>query len=137
MDQFLNIVAVSRSIEPFDPRLSSKPGQLTFRISTGITLNYTYRFVATGTRIEIRQYMPVTNRFERFRASRQATLQQVANFTNKPSLEHFNNPFVDTLVQLFAIRVEPDEMHREAGQRIAGLRLQMLGQRLAGLKPNF
>jgi hypothetical protein len=98
MDQFLNIVAVSRSIEPFDTGLSSKPGQLTFRISSGITLNYTYRFVATGTRIEIRQDVPVTDRFQRFRASRQATIQQVANFADKPSLEHFNNPLVDTLV---------------------------------------
>src|SRR5262245_55864868 len=52
MDQFLNILAVSRSIEPFDAGLSSKPGQLTFRISPGITLDYTYGFVATVTRIE-------------------------------------------------------------------------------------
>src|SRR5262245_38885349 len=98
MDQFLYIVAVSRSIEPFDTGLSSKPGQLTFRISSGITLNYTYRFVATVTRIKIRQYVPVANRFERLRASRHAAIQQVANLTHKPSLEHFNNPFVDTLV---------------------------------------
>src|SRR4029079_17929456 len=98
MDQFLNILVVSRSIEPFDTGLSSKPGQLTFRISTGITLDYTYGFVATVTRIEIGHNVPVTNRFERLRASRQTAFQEIANLSYQPSLEHFNNPFVDTLI---------------------------------------
>src|SRR5262245_56835239 len=127
MDQFFNILAVSRSIEPFDTRLSSKPGQLTFRISTGITLNYTYGFVATVTRIEIGHDVPVTNRFERLRASRQAAFQEIAYLSNQPNLEHFNNPFVDTLVQLISVGIKSDEVHREAGQRIACLDLQMLG----------
>src|SRR5438552_889466 len=84
MDLLLNFIAVSRSIKPSNLGLFSEPCHLTLGIPSGITLDYTNRFVFRHTGIDGLNHMSVSDCLEGLCARRYAAFQQPANFFHKP-----------------------------------------------------
>src|SRR5438105_2047927 len=95
MGHLFYIFPVSGPIEPLHARLLAEPRQLASRVPPGIPLNSTYCFIPTVRRVKIGQYLPVTDRFERFGSPRNAAIQKLTNFIDKAGFEHLNNPLID------------------------------------------
>src|SRR3989442_5346800 len=105
MDHVLNLIAVSGSIKPSNVRLLAKPGHLTFRIASRITLNYTNRFFLGVTGIFVGQYVPVADRLERLRAGGNSPCQQLADFLGHSGIYNSANALIDSAVKLLSSRI--------------------------------
>src|ERR1051326_2123620 len=91
---------ISTPLEPLHARLFTKPGQLTLRVVPRIFLNYTYHVSprVTFATLEVRQYMTITDRAQRFRIFLYSTIDYLTDLLYQPQLEHPVNASVDALV---------------------------------------
>ncbi len=105
MDHVLNLIAVSGSIKPSNVRLLSKPGHLTFRISSRITLNYTNRFFVRDTGIDMCDDVPIPDRLKRLGTGWNTLSQQLTDLLNQPCAEHLADTIIDAPVKFFAGRI--------------------------------
>src|SRR5215510_2005609 len=105
MDLVLNLLVVSRPIKPSDLRLFAEPRHLTLCIASGVSLDYTNRFVPWDTGIDVRYDMPVPYRFKRLHAGRNSISEQLSDFLDKTRLKHPVDALIDSFVQLVSGRV--------------------------------
>src|SRR5438552_18321590 len=99
-DLVLNFFIVSRSIEPSNIRLIPKPGYLTFRVTSRVTLNYTNGFFHVDTGIEIRKHVAISNGFERLGAAWNAICYELPYFVDQPERKHVSDAIVDPAIEL-------------------------------------
>src|SRR5207302_1891243 len=105
IDLVFNVITISRSIKPSNIGLLTKPSHLTLGISSRITLDYTNRFLAQATGIEIGEHMSVADRLKRFCARWNTSRQQSADFLDQARVHHLTNAVINSPVQFLSRRV--------------------------------
>src|SRR5260370_38816441 len=77
---FLPLSVITKSLNPFDALLVTKPGQLTLRIMTHVELGLFDCTLKTSLTAQIFNHAPITMGAKRVRISRHAFIQQPTNF---------------------------------------------------------
>src|SRR5688572_32917126 len=98
MDLFFDCFVVSRSTKPRCFCLSSKPGQLTLCIPSGVTLNHTDCIVPFTAVVEICNHMTIADCAQRLRVRRNPARKEASYLLNQSVLEHPLHASIDTLI---------------------------------------